>query len=166
MHRHQMIVVLVVAMAGAVTASLMAANPPDERMTFRAELTGEQEVPVVATSATGDAVFRLSYDGQTLRYKLTVARLDEPTAAHIHLAARGRNGPPVVTLYDGTQAREPAIGRFSGTLARGAITADTFTGPLARRPMRELMLEIRGGGAYVNVHTKAHPDGAIRGQIE
>lgn len=160
------VAVLVAAFVVMVAASLTADRAPAQKMSYKAKLTGEQVVPPVKTSATGEAMLRLSADGKTLRYKITVTRLEDPTFAHIHLAAAGKNGPPGVLLFDASQAREPISGLFTGTLARGAITAAKFTGPLARKPMRELVAEIRAGTAYVNVHTKAHPDGEIRGQIE
>jgi len=166
MYKELTIAVLVAALVVMLAASLTAARAPAEKMSFRAQLTGDQVVPPVTTPASGDAMFRLSEDGKTLRYKLAVTRLEDPSLAHIHLAAAGENGPPVVVLFDASQERDPITGEFSGTLARGAITADKFVGPLARKPMRNLVKQIRAGKAYVNVHTKAYPDGEIRGQIE
>ncbi|HVC00468.1 MAG TPA: CHRD domain-containing protein, partial [Candidatus Dormibacteraeota bacterium] len=89
---------------------------------------------------------------------------DEVTMAHIHMAAAGKNGPVAVWLYP-TKSYPVKTGKFSGLLARGTITAAQLGGPLKGQTIADLVKEIRDGDAYVNVHTKAHPGGEIRGQI-
>jgi hypothetical protein len=54
---------------------------------------------------------------------------------------------------------------FSGELAKGTITDKNLVGPLAGKTIADLVKLIKDGGAYVNVHTPAHPGGEIRGQI-
>jgi hypothetical protein len=76
-----------------------------------------------------------------------VAVSDPVTAAHIHRGAAGEEGPPVITL------RNPVV-PFAGPAA--CYDADPA-----------LVQEIRDTpeGFYVNIHTEAYPDGAIRGQL-
>ena len=107
-----------------------------------AQLTGDQEVPPVVTTATGTGNFVFTGpDGLTLRYEVTVEGLSGPaTLAHIHEGAVGADGPPIITLDH--EALEGAI----------EITA-------------EQAAVITSGNAYVNVHTAANPDGEIRGQL-
>ena len=65
------------------------------------------------------------------------------TAAHIHVAPAGQNGPVLFPLSGG-----PTM--WSGITA--AMTADQFT-------------TLEQEGMYVNIHTGGNPGGEIRGQI-
>lgn len=135
---------------------------------FAAHLTGSQEVITTGTSApgtsrgTGLATFRLSDDGQSLNYRLSVFHITGVFQAHIHLNGGGVNGPVVVFLF---KAATPT-GEVDGLLSQGTIRADNFVGPLFGHPFSELLTDIRSGDAYVNVHTLPnHPGGEIRGQV-
>lgn len=128
---------------------------------FTTHLAGRNEVPPVETNAQGEAILLVSEDGQSISYKLVVANIENITAAHIHLAAEGVNGPVVVPLYNG-----PTIsGRFQGSLAEGTITAANLTGPLAGMTIADLLAAIEADNAYVNVHTEQNLGGEIRGQL-
>lgn len=124
---------------------------------FRAHLSGDEEVPPVDTDATGQTIFKLSKDGTSLSYKLIVANIHNVRAAHIHDGVRGENSGVVVTLYGGGLIP----GRTSGILAEGTITSDDVTG----YTLAELVDLMLAGGTYVNVHTNQKPGGEIRGQI-
>jgi len=139
-----------------------AATPP----TFTAQLTGAQEVPPVKTAATGNATFNLSPDGKSLHCQLKVTNLSDITMAHIHLGPAGKNGPVAVWLYP-MSGPPPVLkpGSFTGILADGTITAKNLAGPLKGKPLSALVKDMQAARAYVNVHTKAHPEGEIRGQI-
>lgn len=116
--------------------------------TFTATLSGGSEVPPITSSATGTAT--VTIDGNQLTYKIEVKNLDNPTMTHIHQAARGLDGPPVVPLWSG----QKPIG-FTGVLTEGKVTV---------KP--DVIAAIRAGKTYVNVHTKVHPSGELRGQLE
>src|ERR1700716_3239208 len=133
-----------------------------------ANLTGTQEVITTGTStpgtslATGLAAFRLSEDGQALRYRLSVFHLTGVFQAHIHVNGAGVNGPVVAFLF---RSATP-LGEVNGVLSEGTITAESLVGPLSGHPFSELLTDIRSGDAYVNVHTLPnHPGGEIRGQV-
>ena len=130
--------------------------------TFKATLTGKEEVPAVTTAAEGSAVFELSADGKALAYVLTVKDIENATAAHIHAGKVGENGGVVVGLFAGPKKE----GKFSGELAKGTITADKLTGSLGGKTVADLVEMLRSGGAYVNVHTTRNPPGEIRGQVK
>jgi len=121
--------------------------------TFVADLSGANENPEVATSATGDAVLSFNADG-SLDYALIVARLDEPEAAHIHLGGPVQNGPVIVPLWD--ESMSAAI--ENGLLDEGTIAAGEYD-------LTTLLFQLQTGSTYVNVHTEDHPDGEIRGQL-
>lgn len=109
--------------------------------TYVAALTGAQEVPPVATSATGSATFTLSADRTQLTYLVT-HDVTGGTASHIHLAAAGENGAVIHPFT-------PFGSTMSGTLAITAADADN----------------LEQGKLYVNVHSPTYQGGEIRGQI-
>src|SRR5688572_587365 len=55
----------------------------DER-NFRADLTGDNEVPAVDTNASGDIELELDEDETELEYELNVEDIVDVTGAHIH----------------------------------------------------------------------------------
>lgn len=149
--------VLFIILATVLTVSLGLAAEKG----FRAKLSGHEVVPAVKTKAKGEAEFKLSKDGKELSYKLTVKNIENVTAAHIHKGKKGQSGPPLAGLFAGPKKE----GKFSGVLAEGTVTDKELMGELQGKPLDELVKLIKSGDLYVNVHTDAHPDGEIRGQI-
>ena len=134
-------------------------NGPPDTNTFTASLTGAQEVPPVTTTATGSATFTSSTSGgvTTITYTVTVTgNLNGPvTAAHIHgPAATGVNANPLVTL---------TISNTTGTT--GVLVSGSFTSTGSATTMAQLLAHMEAGNTYVNLHTAANQNGAIRGQI-
>lgn len=122
---------------------------------FTVTMTGANEVPAVTTTATGTA--SLTLVGSTLLYRVDVANIANVTAAHIHgPAAAGANATVRVDLYI-----PPSGTTFTGTgtLSQGAAAAPRGIS------FDSLLVLLRNGNAYVNVHTTAHPPGEIRGQV-
>jgi hypothetical protein len=155
----------VLGLVALLTLVLAAPALAESDRNFGAHLTGAQEVPSVETMATGQALFKLSKDGNELTYKLIVANIENVTQAHIHIAPMGVNGPVVVWLYPRHPPAMLIEGRFSGILATGTITADDLVGPLAGASLSDLIDLLSAGNAYVNVHTLQFPAGEVRGQI-
>jgi hypothetical protein len=137
-------------------------------------LKGENEAPVAReTQAEGQAIMKVSEDGQSISFKLIASNIDNVIAAHIHVGSPTVAGPVVVFLY-GTAPS--GAGRHDGILSEGTFTAANFVGPLAGRPFAALLAEMAAGNTYVNVHTNDgvaptntgpgdFPGGEIRGQI-
>jgi hypothetical protein len=117
-------------------------------LAFEAILSGENEVPRVATNASGRAVMVLKEDLATLLFHVSVAGIENVTAAHIHDGLPGENGPVLFNLFTGTGTFDPA-NPVSGSL--------TLT--------EEEVIELVAGNYYVNVHTEVNPGGEIRGQL-
>lgn len=134
-------------------------------LSFRAHLTGDQEVPAVDTRATGQTIFKLSKDGTELSYKLIVANIMDVRMAHIHLAPAGTNGGVVVWLYPSAPPPQLIEGTTNGILAEGVITSADLVGALEGMELSDLLDDMIAGNAYVNVHTLEHGGGEIRGQI-
>jgi hypothetical protein len=147
-----------------VDASARAASPAAPR-NFRAHNHGGEEVPPVATRARGQATFQVARDGESIRYRLIVANIENVTQAHIHRGERGVNGPVVVWLYPEGPPSQLIEGRFSGILAEGTITEADLVGQLAGQPLSALVELMQDEAVYVNIHTSQFPPGEIRGQI-
>jgi hypothetical protein len=112
---------------------------------YSAKLNIAQEVPA-ETGAPKNAggTFSASLNGSKLTWKLTFHNLTGPaTAAHIHMAAKGKSGPVVVALCANCK---------SGVHGTATVSASVIKA-------------LNGGKAYVNVHTAKNPNGEIRGQV-
>jgi hypothetical protein len=137
-----MLVLAGLAWAGA--AGLAQAAP----MTMTVPLTGAQQVPPVQTTGTGSAA--LTYDPSTrvLTWTITYSGLSgEATMAHIHGPAEaGKNAGVEVWLS-----------------TKGQPASSPITGQATLTP--EEAQQLLAGDTYINVHTKDHPGGEIRGQI-
>jgi hypothetical protein len=159
-----------VALVIAVLAfSAVAFAVSKESKNFGAHLRGSDEVPPVDTKAQGNSILHLSKSGDSLRFKLIVADIDNVTQAHIHCGAEGVNGPIVVFLFP----LHPAGVTENGVLNQGTITnadilpaPDSAVCPGGLANLDQLLAKLRSGGAYVNVHTTANPAGEIRGQVK
>jgi len=138
----KLVALLVVVAVGAMAAAAFAAT---RTTTWTAALSSGQEVPkqvVKNTAAHGQ--FKGTLKGSKLTWKLTFSKLTGPaTAAHIHMAAKGKSGNVVVPLCG--PCKSPVTGTATITPA--------------------LMTAFKKHLLYVNVHTAKNPNGEIRGQL-
>jgi hypothetical protein len=116
-------------------------------------LSGKNEISADGKKRAGDSdgfgVFAATTEAGKLCYALAVGGLDTPVAAHIHQAKRNKNGPVVIPLT------QPPTGDPGASSA--CITPDpALLAAIRKHPNRY----------YVNVHTEAFRDGAIRGQLK
>ena len=140
--------------------------PPEEE--FQATLAGANEAPTpVAAPGSGTAIFAVSLD-TFLAFRLDVATIDSPTVAHIHEGAVGVPGNIIVTLYSG-----PTRGAgYAGALGQNQLRPSQLTqlpvayGATPRARFDSLLVLMRNGAVYVNVHSRANPSGHMRGQIQ
>ncbi|HET7204312.1 MAG TPA: CHRD domain-containing protein [Steroidobacteraceae bacterium] len=144
---------------------------------FTASMDGAQNQPEpLKTDATGTVELKVSADGKSVEYKVSVNKLLNAAAADIHLGPPIQNGPLVVKLWphDSGAAKK---GEFSGVLAEGRFDAGDLIGPMTGAPLADLIEELAAGNAYVNVHTNDGMDppnsgpgdyrlGEIRGQLK
>ena len=145
------------AAAGVLAAGLGAglgiaggeASMAAQAVRLTASLDTRQEVPDPKgeiARAGGSFVATLERRGTagTLTWRLTFRELSgKATAAHVHLAKRGRTGPVALTLCGPCRS-----GAHGSVRARAGTVQALLT-----------------SGAYVNVHTARNPAGEIRGQI-
>lgn len=151
-------VVGVLVLAGGVLAA---------QINFRGHLSAEEIVPLPVnydSLSQGQAIFKLSEDGQSMNYKLNVANIDKVFMAHIHkFVGVGSNGPVLVWLYPSTNPGPGApTGRVDGTLITGTFGPENLIGGVTWEQLLDMM---RTGNAYVNIHSTDAPAGEINGLI-
>lgn len=147
----------------AMTASLPAAAV---MITGTANLSGDNEIPPVATDAFGTAEWTVDTDAGTITVQAMVTGifLSDITFAetaplafgdigpfHIHEAPAGSNGPIVVPF--------PSESFFTETATGLDITAVAAFGT-------ELISPLVNQGLYFNLHTLQFSSGELRGQLQ
>ncbi len=107
-------------------------------------LRGDEEVPAVSTSASGVGKIEVALD-RSIRGSITTTGIDG-TAAHVHEAPSGKNGPPIITLKK--------------------ASANVWEIPSGASLSEAQFANYKAGDLYLNVHSVANRDGEIRGQIK
>ena len=158
----------------AIIAALAAALPlAAQAESFRAFLSGYDEVPSVSSAAAGTFEAISSGDWLSIEYTLTYANLQANVLqAHIHFAQAGVNGPIVVWLCGtstnpgpaGTQTC-PQSGTVRGTITSSNVLATPTTQQLPAGAIGQIISALKASAAYVNIHTSASPGGEVRGQV-
>ena len=145
-----------------------------EDVIYRGTLVGSQEVPAVLTAGRGGFQARLNPDGTSLMYELAYTGLEGSiTQAHIHIGQGGANGGVAVWLCSNLASPPTPAGvqacPASPGLIHGVITAAEVVGPLAQgvspNEFAAIVVALRRGLAYANVHTDISPGGEIRSQL-
>lgn len=148
-----------VALAGLAGVSCNDALKGKEA--FIATLSGSEEVPARGTGANGTA--QILVEGNQITYAIEVDDITAITAAHIHTAAAGVNGPVRLFLYPAppnTTAPQVTV-TDKHILVQATVNASAVNGV----SFDELVNAMRSGNAYVNVHSTQFPGGEMRGQI-
>lgn len=144
---HSVTETLVTPPATCLLALILFAPPAAARagsvVPFFFGASGDQEVPPVETPARGGC--HAALDQPAAQLNITCAHdVVDAVAAHIHAGAPGVSGPVVFDLGDPSES--PFAAMWAG------LSADEVAALLA-------------GELYVNIHSMAHPDGEVRGQI-
>ncbi|HET6203116.1 MAG TPA: CHRD domain-containing protein [Planctomycetota bacterium] len=126
---------------------LLAAGAARGQGAFNAQLSGANEIPSVASAATGVGTFVLNAN-DTLTYYVTASGFTSlVTDAHIHPGLSTQSGGVLFPL--------------TFTLTAGGVIATGTTPVLTVAQKTDLL----AGALYVNVHTINNGGGEIRGQI-
>lgn len=132
-------VALIVAVCtfGAYSSSAGAAD-------IKVTLAGDQEVPPVMNKASGSGTITIGAD-KSVSGSVTTTGISG-VAAHIHEAAAGKNGPVIIPLAKSDD--------------------NTWTVPAGAKLSDAQYASFKAGNLYINVHTKEHPGGELRGQLK
>lgn len=110
---------------------------------MKVTLSGDQEVPSLKSAGTGSGTISVGADNMVSG---SVSTAGIPgTAAHIHEAGAGKNGPVVVALTK---------------------SGDTYSVPPGTKFSAAQLESLKAGNLYINVHTAANPNGEIRAQLK
>lgn len=145
------------AVVAALTLAALAPAHAAGSRSWSARLSGAAESPAVTSKISGSATVRLVADS-SIHYRFTTSKMTDVTMAHLHGGAKGENGPIVVTL------QTPEL-KGKQMVSQGVIHAADLSGPMAGRTLADFAASCDSGNVYVNVHTQAHPDGEVRGQL-
>lgn len=114
-------------------------------LVLSARLSGSDEVPPATGSGVGRVEATLNAQSHVLTWTATYSALtDAASAAHFHGPAAGGENAAVVVPVRGS-LESPIIGTITVTAAQ--------------------MAELVASKWYLNVHTAAHRNGEIRGQL-
>jgi len=120
-----------------------AAAPSGTGYTQQVTLKGSNEVPPNNSTATGSGSVTVAAN-HAVAVNISVSGMNA-TAAHIHMAPAGQEGPVIIPLTK---------------------TADnTFSAPGTAKLTDEQYQAFKAGKLYINVHSAAHPGGEIRAQL-
>jgi len=128
---------------GLAFAGMLMLTVPAFGKDMPVTLSGDQEVPPVTTSASGTGTISVGAD-KSVSGSVMVKGVNA-TAAHIHEAAKGKNGPVIIPLTKSGDS--------------------TFTVPSGAKLTDAQMKALESGDLYVNVHSAANPNGEIRAQL-
>jgi hypothetical protein len=122
------------------TASTRAATA---LITLEATLSGSAEARHGDPDGKGTASISLNATKGKACWVLSVENIAKPLSAHIHVGAKGKDGPVIIPLG-------------AKYVKQGCVIAPKKSiRAVANNP----------GGYYVNVHTRKHLNGAVRGQL-
>ena len=138
------------ALVLGVATQVVAQGGGGGNKAFFAVMTGAKEIRAgeSAGDSNGRGSFSAILDGRTLCYGIQVKNIENPVAAHLHPGGPEERGPVAVPL------KQPAKGD-PGASAQCVRVTRSQAGALSANP----------GNFYVNVHTAALPNGAVRGQL-
>lgn len=145
---------------------------PAAAETLVVPLRSFEEVPSISSTAQGRFRARIDEAAGTIAYELSYDGLQGTVRqAHIHVGQRGVNGGistylcQTATNPDPTNLAPtcPASGSVSGLLQATNVIGPGAQG-LSAGEFAELVKAVRGGVAYINVHSSLFPGGEIRGQ--
>ncbi len=132
------LLVFIASLSLAACAGMMSGGN-----TVSVNLSGAEEVPPVSVPGSASGSFTIGEDG-TVSGSVTTTGV-QGAAAHIHIGARGTNGPVIIPLTK---------------------SGDTYSTPSGAKLNDAQMQAFKSGNLYVNVHTARNKGGEVRAQLQ
>ena len=142
----RVVILVLVLLAMSLAIVSVASAAPGRRANLYTTMSGDREVAPGDPDGGGYFEAHINVGEQSLCYEMEVWDIEPATAAHIHNAKPGINGPVVVVLI-------PPLGGTSSECLYGLDKA--LLRNIIRHPNQY----------YVNVHNVDYPAGAIRDQL-
>ena len=143
----------------------VAPTPVSKIVTFKATLSGANEVPANTTTGTGLFTATLDTSTNVFTYDLTFSGLTSNVSnGHIHgPAAAGVNSGTTIN-FNTLAGATFSFGQTSGA-AHGTITLNASTQVTTAINGDSLKKLLFAGLTYANIHTLNNAGGEIRGQV-
>ena len=172
-----------VALVGIwMVLGLLGARAEAENRSIK--LSAFDEVPVVISNATGTLRVKISADEQTIEYTVSYSGIEggKVLQSHIHLGQRhvniGAGGQSNIVVFLCTNLGNAPVsithptpacpdgpdGEVKGTLDASNVIERAAQG-VGAGDLAAVIVAIRNGVAYGNVHTEVSPSGEIRGNF-
>jgi hypothetical protein len=149
---------MVVAIALVGGCSDDTTGIPSNVEIFQATLNGANEFPALPTPTTATGSATITALGNVISWQVEVQNINNVSIGHIHFGAAGASGGVMVNL-------SPTAGSY---------TAKTIIASGSATVVDSVLVHLRAGDAYVNIHTSSadpgnntpgdYPAGEIRGQ--
>jgi len=131
---------------------------------YKAKLLGSSVVPPVNTTAAGKAYIFIN--NKWIGYELNVTGITHPTMAHIHMVKKGANitnGTIVADLLNKAKIEKTK----HGMIIKGSVEdTSELLGPMKDKNFMDIKSAINNGTLQIDLHTKKHPNGELRGTIK
>jgi hypothetical protein len=148
--RRGLISLLATALVAGLIVSMVLVGTAGAYKPRNATLKGEVEVPGPGDpDGSGHARLKVYPAKGKICYWVAWKRIGNPAAGHIHKGPAGVAGPVKVPLFEELITEKDSYSACAKGLSKKLVRA------IKERPKRW----------YVNLHNKAYPDGAIRGQL-
>lgn len=154
-------VLAAVALVGIACKDEVISGIPAGIEIFTAEMNGANEIPPLVSPTTATGVATITVMGNLLSWRVDVTNLSNVTVGHIHYGPADSAAGVMVNL-------SPTPGSYTTTttIAQGSLVVNDT-----------VLVHMRAGKAYVNIHTSDgvggtdpvgpagdYPGGEIRGQ--
>jgi len=148
-------------LSAALAATMFSAARACETVAgWKAPLSGKSVVPAVTSPGGGIASFDFALDQPQATVTLDTTGLKDVTEIDLRHGYVGGTGPVVAQLYTSADGSLPAhlvkTMNAANVPVNAAVKVKTFS---------DFVMMIINGGMYVQVCTKSHPDGEVRGQV-
>ncbi|MED2984697.1 CHRD domain-containing protein [Bacillus thuringiensis] len=128
---------------------------------YFAELSGDNIVPPVQTTATGFSAFSFNDNFTLLNFVIRVSELNKFKAANLRFGTQNTNRSIVTILFEScTRSINVNPGTVSGT-----VMSTDLIGPLSGRNLIDLARQMELGHIYVSIASEKYPTGEISGKL-